>query len=92
MFHSVGLLSQAPLARGSCALPSVLFKMYPYDEQVQDRRINHTFKSLVASNTTVQVFEMIKLQKNYNSNISTACLKYTTNILITNKRKYAYQS
>ena len=25
MFHSVSLLSQAPLARGSCALPSVLF-------------------------------------------------------------------
>ena len=25
MFHSVGLLSQAPLACGSCALPSVLF-------------------------------------------------------------------
>ena len=24
MFHSVSLLSQAPLARGSCALPSVL--------------------------------------------------------------------
>ena len=25
MFHSVCLLSQAPLVRGSCALPSVLF-------------------------------------------------------------------
>ena len=25
MFHSVSLLSQAPLARRSCALPSVLF-------------------------------------------------------------------
>ena len=25
MFHSVTLLSQAPLARGSCALPSILF-------------------------------------------------------------------
>ena len=25
MFHSVSLLSQAPLARGSCALPSVFF-------------------------------------------------------------------
>ena len=25
MFHSVSLLSQAPLARGSCALPSVLY-------------------------------------------------------------------
>ena len=27
MFHSVRLLSQAPLARGSCALPSVLFSI-----------------------------------------------------------------
>ena len=28
MFHSVSLPSQAPLARGSCALPSVLCSMY----------------------------------------------------------------
>ena len=31
MFHSVSLLSQAPLARGSCALPSVLFlSFFPF--------------------------------------------------------------
>ena len=29
MFHSVSLLSQAPLARGSCALPSVLLNIGP---------------------------------------------------------------
>ena len=28
MLHSVSLLSQAPLARGSCALPSVLFSIF----------------------------------------------------------------
>ena len=32
-----------------------LFKMYPYDEQVQDRRIYHYCISFVALNTTVQV-------------------------------------
>ena len=35
MFHSVSLFSQAPLARGSRALPSILFLMQPC-RSVQD--------------------------------------------------------
>ena len=31
MFHSVSLLSQAPLAHGSCALPSILYSVWNLD-------------------------------------------------------------
>ena len=42
MFHSVSLLSQAPLARGSRALPSVLFVVVFYKSL---NIVVHTFLS-----------------------------------------------
>ena len=36
MFHRVGLLSQAPLARGSSALPSVMFNVYSVEGTIAD--------------------------------------------------------
>ena len=45
MFHSVNLLSQAPIARGSCALPSVLFNKHLVEILVIILRLAHCTSS-----------------------------------------------